>query len=155
MGSYAGAMGQPQFMPSSYRYYAVNFSKSGKIDLNNNDADVIGSIANYYKEHGWQPNGLVSIPVAFATNRYTYTTRQRTLNKSLTLNQLAKYGITPIRSLHDPDLKAKVIELPSKHSSEYWLGFHNFDVIKRYNPSNLYAMAVFQLGSYIAKAREG
>jgi membrane-bound lytic murein transglycosylase B len=115
MGSYAGAIGQPQFMPSSYRHYAVNFSGSGSIDLSHNEEDVIGSIANYYSKHGWFHNQ----PVAQKTT--AYSTRS----------------------------EAKLIELQGYFGTEYWLGFHNFEVIKRYNPSDLYAMAVYQLSYYI------
>lgn len=154
MGSYAGAMGQPQFMPSSYRYYAVNFSHSGKIDLNHNQVDVIGSVANYYKEHGWTTDGLIAMPAAFNISQFDYVTRKETLNKRLTLAQLASYGITPVNPVSDTNLKAKLIALQSKHSQEYWLAFHNFDVIKRYNPSDLYAMALFQLGTYISAERK-
>lgn len=152
LGSYAGAIGQPQFMPSSYRYYAVNFSKSGKTDLVNNEVDVIGSIANYYKKHGWTTHGLVAMPANF-TAGYNEEKRARTLNKSLALSQLAKYGIVPSEPIEDQHMKAKIIELRSKDSREYWLVFHNFDVIKRYNPSDLYAMAVYQLSAAIATAK--
>lgn len=153
LGSYAGAIGQPQFMPSSYRYYAVNFSKSGKIDLVNNEVDVIGSIANYYKKHGWTTHSPVATPASFVDGLYDRNMRTHTLNKSLTLAQMAKYDVVPSTPIKDEQLKAKLIELQSKNSREYWLTFHNFDVIKRYNPSDLYAMAVYQLSAAITQAR--
>ncbi len=152
LGSYAGAMGQPQFMPSSYRYYAVDFSKDGKIDLVHNEVDVIGSIANYYQKHGWKTGGYVAIPANFS-GVYDSKMREHTLNKSLTLAQMAKYHVVPDEAIEDKQLQAKLIELVSKDSREYWLTFHNFNVIKRYNPSDLYAMAVYQLSAAIKQAK--
>lgn len=153
MGSYAGAIGQPQFMPSSYRYYAVNFSNSGKTDLVYNEVDVIGSIANYYKLHGWIANEPIAVPAHFIGDRYRYLINSDKISRPLSISALAKYGIVPKKKLM-PGLKVKVIALDSRSSKEYWLGFHNFDVIKRYNPNDLYAMAVYQLSYYIAALRE-
>lgn len=149
MGSYAGAIGQPQFMPSSYRYYAINFSGSGQTDLMHNEIDVIGSIANYYKEHGWEPNKPVAVPAYLTSNRYFESFSQINRRKAIPLKELAQYGVLPKYADQETNQKAKVIELENRYSKEYWLGFHNFDVIKRYNPSNLYAMAVYQLSVYI------
>lgn len=154
MGSYAGAIGQPQFMPSSYRYYAVNFSNSGKTDLMNNEVDVIGSIANYYNKHGWKPDEPVTVEASVIGNRYNYLMRSAKVNQAFSIADLSGYGIVPKYRLRRPDLKVKVIELQSRYSSEYWLGYRNFDVIKRYNASDLYAMAVFQLSYYITALRE-
>ena len=152
-GSYAGAIGQPQFMPSSYRYYAVNFSGSGKTDLMNNEVDVIGSIANYYKKHGWTSNAPIATPALAIGNRYAYLMNKNKIPQTLTIAQLTRYGVVPKHKIDQDDLKVKVIELDSHYSKEYWIGFHNFDVIKRYNPSDLYAMAVYQLSSYITALR--
>jgi membrane-bound lytic murein transglycosylase B len=156
MGSYAGAIGQPQFMPSSYRYYAVNFSGSGKTDLMHNEVDVIGSIANYYKKHGWKTNDLITAQALKVGNRYDYLMRDDKNNQPLTLSELAEYGIVPKHKLSsvDDQLKVKVIALQNRYSKEYWLGFHNFGVIKRYNSSDLYAMAVYQLSYHINELRE-
>lgn len=146
MGSYAGAIGQPQFMPSSYRHYAVNFSGSGKIDLSNDETDVIGSIANYYSKHGWKRGEAIAVPASFNGTKYTMRLpNQRFITKS----ELLEAGVVPNKYL-----KSKVIELQGYYGNEYWLGFPNFDVIKRYNTSNLYAMAVFQLSYYISELRE-
>lgn len=153
-GSYAGAIGQPQFMPSSYRYYAVNFSKSGKTDLMLNEVDVIGSIANYYHQFGWKQNAPVAVPALIIGNRYNYLMRKYKIKQPLTLYELSGYGVVPKIKIRQDDLKVKVIELQSHYSKEYWLGFHNFDVIKRYNASDLYAMAVFQLSNYISELRQ-
>lgn len=153
-GSYAGAIGQPQFMPSSYRYYAVNFSKSGKIDLMHNEIDVIGSIANYYKQHGWKPNQPIAVEATLVGNRYHDLLSNKAINHAFTLQQIAKYGIVPKNKIVDPRLPIKLIELQSHYTNEYWLGFNNFEVIKRYNPSDLYAMAVYQLSVYISALRD-
>lgn len=154
MGSYAGAIGQPQFMPSSYRAYAVNFSKSGSIDLMHDEIDVIGSVANYYHKHGWTRNEPVAVPALTIGDRYNYLVRKDKINKKQSLNDFARYGVVPKYEGLDDDLKAKVIPLYSRYKTEYWLGFHNFDVIKRYNASDLYAMAVFQLSNYITALKE-
>lgn len=154
MGSYAGAIGQPQFMPSSYRYYAVNFSKSGKIDLMNNQEDVIGSIANYYSKSGWKLHAPVAEQALAIGDRYDYLMRKNLLDKQLTIGELSRYGVVPKQRVVDDNLKVKVIELESRYKKEYWLTFSNFGVIKRYNPSDLYAMAVYQLSVYINALRE-
>lgn len=155
-GSYAGAMGQPQFMPSSYRYYAVNFSGSGQIDLMNNPADVIGSVANYYKKHGWQTNDPVAAQALMIGDRFGYLTRNEKIKPPFSIAELARYGVVPKYKLpvDDNNLKVKIIELQNRYSKEYWLAFHNFGVIKRYNPSDLYAMAVYQLSYYVTSLRE-
>lgn len=145
-GSYAGAIGMPQFMPSSYRQYAVNFSGTGKRDLIYNKADVIGSVANYLKTHGWQAHKPIA-QKAKLTQSYAKQAKTR-----LTLGELAKHHIqlsSPL-SFKDPTQKINLIELQnSKYTKEYWIGFHNFYVITRYNHSNHYAMAVYLLGERI------
>ena len=153
MGSYAGAIGQPQFMPSSYRHYAVNFSKSGKTDLMNDEVDVIGSIANFYSKHGWRKNEPVAAEALVLGGRYQLMMQKNQVNRGLTLAELEKLGIVPKNKMEGEQLKAKVIELQSYYSKEYWLGFSNFFVIKRYNVSDLYAMAVYQLSEYITAVK--
>ena len=153
-GSYAGAMGQPQFMPSSYRYYAIDFSHNGKIDLIHNEIDVIGSIANYYKKHGWTKDAPVTVPALVIGDRYNYLQRNAKINRTTTISELARYGIVPKDKIKPDSLKTKVVILESHYDKEYWLGFHNFDVIKRYNASDLYAMAVYQLSYYITTLRK-
>lgn len=153
-GSYAGAIGQPQFMPSSYRHYAINFSKSGKTDLMHDEVDIIGSIANYYQKHGWNRNQPVVIQAVTVGDGYAYLTRNSPGSKAMSIAELNKYGLVPKTKVPKEDTKVKVIELQSRYNKEYWLGFHNFDVIKRYNSSDAYAMAVFQLSNYITALRE-
>lgn len=149
MGSYAGAIGQPQFMPSSYRYYAVNFSGTGKTDLINDEEDVIGSIANYYHKHGWSMNRPVAVQADLYGGRFSYFWGKTYPKRPLTIGELPQYGITPKVKIINKDLKVKVIELDNIFTKEYWLSFPNFDVIKRYNSSDLYAMAVYQLSYHI------
>ncbi len=148
-GSYAGAIGQPQFMPSSYRSYAVNFSGNGNIDLSHNEVDVIGSIANYYKKHGWIYNQPVALPASVSGYHYYKLLSGK---QALPVSDYTELGIYP-RGYADDELKAKLIQLKGYYRTEYWLGFHNFDVIKRYNTSTLYAMAVYQLSEYIAAVK--
>lgn len=145
-GSYAGAIGQPQFMPSSYRNYAVNFSGTGKIDLSHNEIDVIGSIANYYKKHGWKTNDPVTIPASIHGGKYQF---HLIPHRSISRAELLEAGV-----IQTKNQKYRLLELQGHYGNEYWLGFHNFEVIKRYNPSDLYAMAVYQLSYYISVLRE-
>ncbi|OGT55545.1 MAG: lytic murein transglycosylase B [Gammaproteobacteria bacterium RIFCSPHIGHO2_12_FULL_43_28] len=154
MGSYAGAIGQPQFMPSSYRHYAIDFSGTGKADLMNDEVDVIGSVANYYKEHGWKTNGPVAVQALLVGNRYRNLKDKDKIKEPIKITNLHKYGIAPKTKVANKHDEVKIIELPSLTSSEYWLGYRNFDVIKRYNSSNLYAMAVYQLSQYITALKE-
>lgn len=151
MGSYAGAIGQPQFMPSSYRHYAVNFSGNKSIDLSHNESDVIGSIANYYNKHGWQENDPIAIPASLDKRRYPFAF-SKDQNLVIPPAELSKYVENGGRLPRNK--KAKLLQLQGYHGSEYWLSFHNFDVIKQYNASNLYAMAVYQLSYYIESLRE-
>ncbi|HVE43653.1 MAG TPA: lytic murein transglycosylase B [Gammaproteobacteria bacterium] len=156
MGSYAGAIGQPQFMPSSYRRYAVKFSPRGPIDLIHNDADVIGSVANYYKRHGWKKEQPIAAPVLLLSNRYSYLLEHNKIQFPLTAGALPNYGIIPKTKI-DPDdaeLHVQLVALESRYNTEYWVGFNNFSVIKLYNPSDLYAMAVYQLASYTRALRD-
>jgi membrane-bound lytic murein transglycosylase B len=149
MGSYAGAIGQPQFMPSSYRNYAVNFSGSGKTDLMHDQVDVIGSIANYYHLHGWSLGEPVAVQAVMIGDRYNGLTKYDKPSQTYSFADLSKYGIVPKVPMKHDNLRVKIIQLDNRYSTEYWLGFRNFDVIKRYNQSDLYAMAVYQLSYYI------
>lgn len=152
-GSYAGAIGQPQFMPSSYRRFAVNFSKSGKIDLMDDEIDVIGSIANYYSKHGWTTGAPVAAQALKLGDRYNYLNKKGEIDPTLTIGEFSRYGIVLKYPMGHDNMEAKLVELQDHYKKEYWLGFHNFYVIKRYNASDLYAMAVYQLSNYISALR--
>lgn len=152
-GSYAGAFGQSQFMPSSYQKYAVDFSGLHKKDIENNSDDAIGSIANYFKEHGWQTNQPVAAPVRLSGTHYKTLTRQSSISHKTAMSQLKpnltvaeykKMGVAPRRQIA-AHTRAAMITLETEDKPEYWLTFNNFYTIMRYNPSPNYAMAVYQL----------
>ncbi|WP_035567890.1 lytic murein transglycosylase B [Litchfieldella anticariensis] len=155
-GSYAGAMGYPQFIPTSYRAYAVDFDGDGKRDLWDNPVDAIGSVGNYFAKHGWQTNAPIygeafgpdepPGEVAFNQTRPPYET----------LLGLAKYGVRP-KQEDDLEDGQRVIPLALDQedgSYRYRLGYDNFYVITRYNHSHLYAMAVTELAEAILAERE-
>ena len=151
-GSYAGAMGTPQFIPSSFRRFAVDFDADGRIDIWNSNADAIGSVANYFREHGWQSGGLVALPLA-AEVAPDASLLADDLEPGLTPAILAQSGI--VSPLPIPaDSKVKLLALELESSREHWLGFWNFYVITRYNHSVHYAMAVYQLSQDIVAAHE-
>ncbi len=149
-GSYAGAMGRPQFMPSSFRAYAVDASGDGKRDIWNDWADVAGSVANYFVEHGWRTDEDV---VARATLgeawRGAPPEPKNTLTASATVAALRDDGVDFDTRLC-ADSKAELLGYEGDDGSEYWVGFHNFFVITRYNRSVMYALAAHQLGQAIA-----
>jgi len=152
-GSYAGAMGTPQFISSSYRNYAVDFDNSGQIDLINNIPQAIGSVGNYFKVHGWKAGQ----PVAYkATNKGSKLPALAVAAKNdpkpvLSLDTLKQHGITTKDSIHNPADTMALLEFENGSAKEYWLGLNNFYVITRYNHSSNYAMAVYQLSQAIAK----
>lgn len=154
-GSYAGAMGIPQFIPSSYRAYAVDFDGDGLADIWENPADAIGSVGNYFKEHGWRQGGAVAVPAAVADGDVSAALTPG-LKLALTMADLAALGIAPEAGSAAPAASAKVklLQLENKNGPEHWLAFHNFYVITRYNHSALYAMAVHQLAGAIKALHE-
>lgn len=147
MGSYAGAMGWGQFISSSYRHYAIDFDGDGVRDLLNNPVDAIGSVANYFKQHGWKQDQDIAFKAQIAGDK-----SQDLLYKSLSYKhrwaELKDAGVmvdAPIAA----DASAKLFAFEQPNSQEYWVGLKNFYVITRYNHSPLYAMAVFQLSQQI------
>jgi len=147
MGSYAGAMGIPQFISSSYRNYAVDFDDDGRIDIWSNTADAIGSVANYFKVHGWEREGEVIVAAKVKGREYKEVFSGG-LEPHIRAGKLTDYGIFPVSPL-DADDRVKLLELELSRGREHWLGLHNFYVITRYNHSALYAMAVYQLSKKI------
>ena len=150
-GSYAGAMGKPQFISSSYREYAVDFDEDGKRDLWKSNADAIGSVANYFKRHGWLADGKIVVPAKVSRKKHKQVLTS-SAKPSFQAKDLKKYGIRIDKDV-DPDILVALIKLQSTSGPEYWVGFKNFYVITRYNRSNLYAMAVYQLSQEILKER--
>ena len=147
MGSYAGAMGAPQFMPDSFRQYAVDFDADGKRDIWGDWTDIIGSVANYFHLHGWQPNGLIVVPAALQKGAPEPTPLQPT-----TVGALRAAHVVMSSGLPD-DAEAVLVELQGQDETHYWVGLHNFRVITQYNRSPLYAMAAVQLASAVAERR--
>lgn len=153
LGSYAGAIGLPQFMPSSYRRYGVDFVHDHQVNLVDNRADVVASVANYFKANGW----LTGQPVAVRAN-VTGDDYYRFLTKKLkpvwTLGELRAHGIVPRYNMTDDNTKVVFMVFEGKAGTEYWLGFKNFYVITRYNSSRYYAMAVYQLSEKILEEKQ-
>lgn len=141
-GSYAGAMGMPQFIPSSFRNYAVDFDGDGKRDLWNNTADVIGSVANYFKVNGWKFGEPVVSRASVVGAAADLAGTQVKPNKSIA--EYKQLGATPIHAFSEK-ADAVLLQFEGANGVEYWMGLTNFYVITRYNRSPLYALAVYQL----------
>ena len=168
-GSYAGALGIPQFMPSSYRNHAVDFSGNQKIDLLNEPRDAIGSVANYLKNYGWdtgitktgealahagdeQSKRLIAVPVSVGENNSVGVTATRH-----TLTAWSAVGVVPSVNTGKTagiamEKTARLLEFTLADGKEFWLVFNNFEVITRYNNSDFYAMSVFQLAEALQQA---
>ena len=153
MGSYAGAMGFGQFIPSSYRSYAVDFDQDGVRDIWQNRIDAIGSVANYFSRHGWRGAEQVTLPVQLkAETEQLLSIANQSLKPTHSIAEMAEMGV--IVDGLDPDARVLLLRLLGGEKPEYWLGFDDFYVITRYNHSRLYAMAVYQLGQEIVKRRK-
>ncbi len=151
-GSFAGAIGMPQFMPTSYRRYAVDFDGDGKINLWENVPDIIGSVANYLHFFGWVANQPVVVPARLSGTDYKDIV-EKGFKPHLTLAQMLPKGVEPTDAM-PADLVAGLFALDLEQGPDYWLAFNNFYVITRYNRSKNYAMAVYQLATAIARERE-
>ncbi len=152
LGSYAGAMGYGQFIPSSFRSFAVDFDGDGKRDIWSNEVDAIGSVANYFSQHGWKAGEPVRSNVVI-NQEADPSWFNAGLKPELTLAQWAERGIATRKDL-DPQQPATLMELTMADGEHYWFGLHNFYVITRYNHSRLYAMAVYELSQAIKDARQ-
>ncbi len=148
-GSYAGAMGYGQFMPSSYRAYAVDYNDDGVADIWADPADAIGSVANYFVRHGWQRGEDVVVRARISAD-YSSEGVNKLVKPTLNLAQLAERGFTPVPEL-SADVKAIPLRLQGQAGVEFWLGLQNYYTITRYNHSFRYAMAVTQLAEQIAE----
>jgi len=146
-GSYAGAMGLPQFMPNSYRHYAVDFNKDGNLNLLTDSNDAIGSIANYLKIHGWK-KGAPVVAEAKITGAVHKWFDNMTVKPTLNLAHFEDYGIF-VKGEIDNSTPATLLKLQGKTGPVYRFGFNNFYVITRYNKSTNYAMAVTELARKI------
>jgi len=152
-GSYAGAMGIPQFISSSYRHYAVDFDGDGVRDLLNSDIDAIGSVANYLKVHGWQRGAAVVLPASVSGDAYKALV-EKGLKPHTPVSDMHNFGVIVLYA-NENESRGALIELANKDNTEHWVGLQNFYAITRYNHSSLYAMVVFQLAREIRKRYPG
>lgn len=148
-GSYAGAIGLPQFMPSSYRRYAVDYDADGYIDLAGSTNDAIGSIGRYLQAHGWTAGEIPAVVV-----RAPGAARELVsgLQRSHTVEGLRSHGVR-FKETQLPEGPCSLIELPAPGApSAWWVGFGNFEAITRYNRSTYYAAAVLELAKALRRA---
>ncbi len=153
-GSYAGALGVPQFLPSSYRRYAVDFNGDGRRDLWNHD-DAIGSIANYYKSYGWRTGEPVLVAIEQQVDEPADEFKQlleRGIKPHTTVAAIRRAGASPATLVAD-DLPAAVFTAETDAGARYWIGLNNFYVITRYNRSVNYALAVHELAQELRRLR--
>jgi membrane-bound lytic murein transglycosylase B len=150
-GSYAGAMGIGQFMPSSYLEYAIDLDGDGRRDLWSSMDDVIGSVANYLHRHGWKPGEIIVTDANARDDADMSVVSKRNFKAETPVAELAAKGFDAVEPV-DQNLAAAVLRLEEENGDRFWLSFQNFYVITRYNRSPLYAMAVFELSEAI---REG
>ena len=151
-GSYAGAMGIGQFMPGSYRRYAIDFDGDGERDLFSNTTDAIGSVANYLTAYGWQRSEPVAAPAVLDLGaQKPFETAK--LSTRYSLEDLQQRGVSATGAF--PSTKRAIpLTLTNADGPEYWLGFDNFYVITRYNHSVYYAMAVYHLSRELREHAE-
>jgi membrane-bound lytic murein transglycosylase B len=149
-GSFAGAIGVPQFLPSSYRKYAVDFDGDGRRDLRQ-VTDAIGSVANYYRQFGWQQGAPVIVPVDVG-NTALEPLLGAGLLPHISVAELRKRGVLPLEPVAD-DVLASLFSVETEVGPRYWLGLNNFYVITRYNRSINYAMVVQELASTLRQQR--
>lgn len=145
-GSFAGAMGYGQFMPSSYKEYAVDFNGDGHVNLWD-PQDAIGSVANYFKHHGWISDDKVAVQALGQAKGL-----KDGFQTKYSVSQLSVAGLTPTQSLGNYQ-QASLLRLDIGTRYQYWYGLPNFYTITRYNHSTHYAMAVWQLGLAVKQAR--
>lgn len=150
-GSYAGAMGYGQFMPSSFRSFAIDFDGDGRRDIWHNPVDAIGSVANYFSRHGWKSGEQVVSRARFEgdADKLNWVKGRKGLKPVYTVAELSQAGLQSQGELVTAQ-PATPMRLNGAQGKEYWLGLHNFYVITRYNHSALYAMSVYQLSQKIA-----
>ncbi len=147
LGSYAGAMGAPQFMPSSYRNFAVDGDGDGRRDLFNSWPDVLASIANYFVAHDWT-SGEAVVARSTATRTLVQKPEDNKLTANSTVAGLRKLGLR-FSAGPGTDAPAGLLAFDGDTGPEYWVGFRNFFVITRYNRSTMYGLAAYQLGQAI------
>ncbi len=152
MGSYAGAMGMPQFIASSYRNYALDGDGDGKANLFDSLADIMISVANYFKKHGWVEGQPITYPISLQKEK-TKIDIEPAMKPNHVWKDLSAAGFKSKTPL-DGDLKVALLKFEQQDHTEYWVGLQNFYVITRYNHSPLYAMAVYQLSQKLKQGVE-
>ena len=151
-GSYAGALGIPQFLPSSIRNWGVDFDGDGQVDLAASTLDAIGSVANFLASHGWETGSPIAAPASVTGDRFVELINAGILPRFLP-EEMTAYGVSPAADA--PQLPCALIDLGTPSgTTEYWLGYRNFYVITRYNRSSFYAMAVYTLSQELRTERE-
>ncbi|MEI7612567.1 MAG: lytic murein transglycosylase B [Betaproteobacteria bacterium] len=153
-GSYAGAIGIPQFMPSSQRRYAVDFDGDDRIDLRRSPTDAIGSVARFLNLHGWQAKAPIAIPATVGETPYALIAAG--IKPHMPWLEMQKFGVSTVGGFAQfAELPVALVDLVTPDlPTEYWVGFDNFYVITRYNRSSFYAMSVFQLAEALREARK-
>ncbi|PIE43131.1 MAG: lytic murein transglycosylase B [Gammaproteobacteria bacterium] len=146
-GSYAGAMGYGQFIPSSYRYYAIDFDGDGVVDILDNPVDAIGSVANYFRKHKWKKGAPIAEKATVAGKHYEKLLHTQ-LKPQYKVADLSKNGVR-VNGKLDAEEPIRLMKLVGTAGDEFWVGLHNFYVITRYNHSEMYAMAVYQLAKQL------
>lgn len=150
-GSYAGALGLPQFLPSSVRQWAVDFDGDGQVDLTGSPGDAIGSVAHFLQAHGWQPGEAVTVMVELEPGSDPQPLIDEGIRPVRLPAEMRPLGVRADAAAARP---AALIDLVTPAApTEYWLGYQNFFVITRYNRSSFYAMAVYQLAEALRAAR--
>ena len=150
LGSYAGAMGFGQFISSSFRAYAVDFSGDGRRDILRNKTDAIGSVANYFKRHGWRGDSQVIVPVALQDPAADELANQGEALRH-TVGELRARGV--VVPCADSAARAALFRMEAAAGTQYWVGLNDFYAITRYNHSSMYALAVHQLAQAVKSAR--
>jgi membrane-bound lytic murein transglycosylase B len=155
LGSFAGAVGMPQFMPGSVLAYGVDFDNNGVVDLRNSATDAIGSVANFLVQHGWQKqhNGAAVFPVQVSANREWERFINQGLSARFTLKELRDAGVAPDGVVPKGQLYGLIDLQNGAEPTDYWLANDNFFAITQYNRSYFYAMAVLELGQAVRVIR--
>lgn len=154
LGSYAGAIGWPQFMPSSVREYAVDFDGTGKIDLRTSPIDAIGSVANFLKVHGWQRGEPLVFPATVSNPENVTDLLNQGLEAKFNIEQLKRQGVTSPSDIPANQLLGLIDLQNGDNPTEYWLATNNYFAITQYNRSYFYAMSVIDLGRAVRTARQ-